>query len=66
MVLQNQVFLLVYFQDNYWLCNNTTWRKRSSLDLDSNEEWIKFVADLDGGEQGRNFLIKECIACIIA
>ena len=44
-----------YFQDNYWLCNNTTWRERSSLDLDSNEDWIKFVADLDGGgEQGGN------------
>ena len=44
-----------YFQDNYWLCNNTTWRERSSLDLDSNEDWIKFVADLDGGgEQGWN------------
>ena len=50
-----------YFQDNYWLCNNATWRDRSSLDLDSNEEWIKFVADLDGGEQGRNLKRMYCI-----
>ena len=33
--------------DNYWLAKNDSWRGRLHLDLFGNENWVKFVADLE-------------------
>ena len=38
--------------DNYWLSKNEEWRNRSHLDLHSNQNWVKFVADLEGDAVG--------------
>ena len=55
----------IHLQDNYWLCNNTTWRERSTLNLESNEDWIKFVADIDGGGQGQGSMYIHVYVCTI-
>ena len=39
--------LLTRFQENYWICNNDTWREKKSFNLGSNEDWVKLVADLE-------------------
>ena len=54
----------IHLQDNYWLCNNTTWRERSTLNLESNEDWIKFVADIDGGGQGQGSTYMYMCMCV--